>query len=288
MNLLNLQSSIASFLDGLSAWAAVAVPNLVATILILMIGLWFASWAARRVKQNILSTNRIDNTFAGAISSLVRYGVVFITIVAALGQLGFQTTSLLAALGAAGLAIGLALQNTLSNIAAGFMLLWLRPFRVGDFIKGGGVSGTVREVNLFASQLETYDGIFEFVPNSELWNTRITNFSRLPNRMLDLKFGISYDDQIAAAQDVLLKIAKEDPRVLDEPAAPQVFVSSLDDSAVTLGLRAWVKSSDYWATRWSFTEKGKLELERANITIPYPHVTIDGLGAAPSAVAPTS
>ncbi len=277
MDALNLENSISSFIDGIASWGAVALPNLIAALMILIVGLTFASWAARRVKNKILTTNRIDNTFAGSISSLVQYAIVLVIVIAALGQLGFQTTSLLAALGAAGLAIGLALQSTLSNIAAGFMLLWLRPFRVGDFIKGGGVSGTVKEVNLFASQLETYDGIFEFVPNSELWNTRITNYSRLPNRMLDLRFGISYDDEVAQAQEVLLKLAQSDDRIQDHPAAPNVFVFSLDDSAVTLGMRVWVKTKDYWATRWSLTEKAKLELDQAGITIPYPHVTVDGM-----------
>jgi small conductance mechanosensitive channel len=131
-------------------------------------------------------------------------------VVAVLGQLGIQTTSILAALGAAGLAIGLAMQGTLSNIAAGLMLLWLRPFRVGDYIDTGSVAGKVKEVGLFATEMHSWDGIFLFVPNSELWNKRIMNYSRLPTRLVDLAFGVAYEDNLARGQQVLLALAGEE------------------------------------------------------------------------------
>ena len=180
-----------TFVTQLSAWAALALPNFVSAILLLAIGWWIAGRAERGIAQLLDKTSRIDPTLRSVISSLVRYSILVLVAVAVLGQLGIQTTSILAALGAIGLAIGLAMQGTLSNIAAGMMLLWLRPFRVGDYVDTGNVAGTVKEVGLFASILHTWDGIFLFVPNSQLWNTKITNFSRLPTRLVDLKFGVA-------------------------------------------------------------------------------------------------
>jgi small conductance mechanosensitive channel len=270
----NLENNANEFLSGLMTWSANALPNLIAAILILIVGLLLASWVGRLVKRTVENHPRMDNTFAATLSSIARYAIILIVLVATLSQLGFQTTSLIAALGAIGLAIGLALQGTLANIAAGFMLLWLRPFRVGDVIEGGGITGTVREVGLFASELHTYDGVYHFVPNSELWNKRIANYTRLKTRMVDLSFGVSYDDDISAAQQILIALAVSDERIIDEPVKPIAFVSSLDDSSVTIGLRAWVASQDYWPTRRSLTEHGKLELEKAGLTIPFPQIDI--------------
>lgn len=280
-----MEKNAQNFLTDLAAWVAQALPNLVAASLILLVGLFVASWAARFVRKTIEEHPRMDATFAGTLSSIVRYAIVFIVVIATLSQLGFQTTSLLAALGAIGLAIGLALQGTISNIAAGFMLLWLRPFRVGDFIDGGGVSGTVHEVGLFASELHTFDGIYHFVPNSELWNKHITNYSRLPKRMVDLTFAIAYDDDTAKAQEVLLQLADSDERVLDDPSPPISFVSSLDDSSVSVGLRVWVATGDYWPVRRAFTETGKTKIEGAGMTIPFPQLDIH-TQATPAAAQP--
>jgi len=278
----NFANSIEPFVSGLAAWAANALPNILAAILIILIGLAVARWAGRATRRHIEASPSIDNTVAASAGTLVRYGVTIIVLVAALGQLGFQTTSLLAALGAAGLAIGLALKDTLANIAAGFMLLWLQPFRVGDYIEGGGVAGTVRQVGLFASELETYDGLYEFVPNSALWNTQITNHSRLPQRMVELTFGVGYDDDLSAGQDVLNNIARADRRVLQDPA-PNVFVDTLGDSAVNLTLRAWTTTDDYWPARRALTQRGKIELERAGLSIPYPQLDVHGVEPGGSA-----
>lgn len=269
-----IEKNAQSFLADLMTWTAQALPNVIAALLILLIGLMMSSWSARFVRKTIENHPHMDNTFAGTLSSLVRYAIVFIVLIATLSQLGFETTSLLAALGAIGLAIGLALQGTISNIAAGFMLLWLRPFRVGDFIDGGGVSGTVRDVGLFATELHTFDGIYQFVPNSELWNKRITNYSRLPKRMVDITFGISYDDDTARAQELLLELVGGDARILMDPSPPLTFVSSLDDSSVSVGLRVWVATSDYWPVRRALTENGKIKLEAAGMTIPFPQLDI--------------
>jgi len=251
------------------AWATAVLPRLIGALLLLIVGWWIAGRARKAVARLLDSQTRIDATLRTVISSLVRYSILVFVLVAVLGQLGIQTTSILAALGAVGLAVGLALQGTLSNIAAGMMLLWLRPFRVGDYIDTGSVAGTVIEVGLFASELHSWDGIYQFVPNSELWNKRIINYSRLGTRLVDLKFGVAYEDDIARGLEVLLKLAGEDERTLKEPE-PGVFVDELGDSAVVLRLRVWAATDDYWALRRALTERGKAALEAAGLSIPFP------------------
>lgn len=269
---MSLQNSIveaSTFFAGLSIWAANALPQLVGASLLLVVGMWLSGRVAQKVGQFIDRDERIDPTLRGVLASFVRYTILIIVLIAVLSQLGIHTTSVLAALGAAGLAIGLALQGTLSNIAAGIMLLWLRPFRVGDYIDAGGVSGTVKEVGLFASEVHSWDGIYQFIPNSELWNKRIVNYSRLPTRLIEVKFGISYDDDIEKGKEVLIRLAQSDNRVRSEPA-PQVFVSALGDSAVELSLRSWGLNADYWGTLRTLNEQGKIVLEEAGLTIPFP------------------
>jgi small conductance mechanosensitive channel len=282
MDATELTREFETFLQGLATWAAMALPSLVGAILLLTVGWWLAGRADRGVRR--LLERRADPTLRSVIASVVHYAILILVFVAVLGQLGIQTTSILAALGAAGLAIGLAMQGTLSNIAAGMMLLWLRPFRVGDYIDTGTVAGTVRDVGLFACELNTWDGIYMFVPNQQLWNTRIVNHSRLPTRLVDLKFGVSYDDDLAKGREVLAELAK-DPRVRAEPA-PAIFVDSLGDSSVVLALRVWTANSDYWSVRRDLTERGKAVLEAAGLSIPFPqrdlrivHATEKGSGA---------
>jgi small conductance mechanosensitive channel len=262
-----LGADLGAFSHQLATWAATALPNLVASALLLCAGWWFAGWAERTVIR--LLDVRIEATLRTVIASLVRYTILVFVLVAVLSQLGIQTTSLLAALGAIGLAIALALQGTLANIAAGIMLLWLRPFKVGDYIDAGGVAGTLKEVGIFACHIDTWDGVFQFVPNSELWNKRLVNYSRLPTRLVDLQFGIAYDNPIARGRDVLMTVAASDDRVHRDPA-PNVFVAELGESAVVLGLRVWTDTSEYWPVRRALTEQGKLALEKAGLTIPFP------------------
>jgi small conductance mechanosensitive channel len=264
-----LSNQIGAFLSGLAAWAAVAIPHFIGALVLLVVGWWVANRADDAVCRLLDYQTRIDPTLRGLISSVVRYGILIVVFVAVLGQLGIQTTSILAALGAAGLAIGLAMQGTLSNIAAGMMLLWLRPFRVGDFIDTGSVMGTVKEVGLFASELHSWDGVYQFVPNSELWNKHIINYTRLPTRMVDLKFGVAYDDDLKKGQEVLLAMTGADQRVLADPA-PMIFVDQLGDSAVVLRLRCWTATSDYWPVFRGLTETGKAVLEQAGLSIPFP------------------
>lgn len=278
MDTVKMNAEIQALADQVVAWALPVIPSLVGALVLLMVGWWAAGWADRTIRA-VLS-RRIDQTLIGVMAAVVRYAIIIVVLVAVLAQLGIQTTSILAALGAVGLAIGLAMQGTLSNIAAGLMLLWLRPFRVGDFIQSGDVMGTVNEVGLFACELQTWDGIYQFVPNSELWNKRVINYTRLPTRLVDLKFGVSYGDDLAKGQEVLLSIAREDARAQVEPE-PMVFVDELGDSAVVLRLRCWAMTPEYWTLRRALTERGKLALEAAGLTIPFPQRDLhikDGAG----------
>ena len=264
-----LGADLGAFGGQLATWAATVVPNVLASLLLLVVGWWLAGWAQRALSRLLDHQTRIDATLRGVIASLVRYTILILVLVAALGQLGIQTTSVLAALGAIGLAIGLALQGTLANVAAGMMLLWLRPFKVGDYIEAGGIAGTLQDVGIFACEIRTWDGIFQFVPNAELWNKRLVNYSRLPTRLVDLKFGIAYGDSIDKGREILMRVAQSDERVHPDPA-PQVFVSDLGDSAVVLGLRVWTDTAEYWPVRRALTEQGKLALEKGGLTIPFP------------------
>jgi len=273
MDATKLSNEVETLMTKLVDWAGTAVPSMIGALLILIGGWWLANYAFRGITQVLERQNRIDPTLRNVIASLVRYAILILVLVAVLGQLGVETTSVLAALGAAGLAIGLAMQGTLSNIAAGMMLLWLRPFNVGDYIDAGSVAGTVKELGLFATELHTWDGVYLFVPNAELWNKRIINYTRLPTRMVDLKFGVSYQDDLAKGQEVLLAMAREDARTRTEPA-PQVFVDELGDSAVVLRLRVWTANDDYWPLLRALTERGKLALEAADLSIPFPQCDV--------------
>ena len=282
-NVEHMGGEIRTFLEGLVAWSVTGVPHLVGAIVLLIAGWWLAHRAERGTRRILDRQTRIDPTLRGLLSSLVRYSILIVVVVAVLGQLGIQTTSILAALGAAGLAIGLAMQGTLSNIAAGLMLLWLRPFRVGDYIDTGSIAGTVKEVGLFATEMHSFDGIFLFVPNSELWNKRIINYSRLPTRRLDLAFKVAHEDDLARGQQALLALAGDDDRVHSDPA-PAVFVDELGDSAVVLQLRVWSSTSNYWPLRWALTERGKAALEAAGLSIPFPQRDLHIKGGSPEAL----
>lgn len=251
---------MSAFATQLAGWSAKALPNLIAAVVMLVLGWWLASWAQRAIGHVLDRQMKLEATLRSVVTALVRYVLLGLIMLAVLEQLGIQTTSVLAAFGAIGLAIGLAMQNTLSNIAAGIMLLWLRPFKIGDKIQAGDVSGTLKEFGLFACQLETWDGVFQFVPNSELWNKRVTNFSRWPTRLIDMQFRIDYGFDIAEARQRLLSIANRDERVRKDPAA-EVFVADLTDKVV-LALRVSVAASDHAVVRRELLEAGFVALER--------------------------
>lgn len=269
MDIVELPQDVGLVASAFWTWAVDLIPRLVSTLVILIVGWLFARWASRTVANLAHKTDAIDRTLRPILAAIIRYTILILVIVAALGQLGVQTTSILAALGAAGLAIGLALQGTLSNISAGIMLLWLRPFGVGDFVETNDVAGTVEEISLFHTQVRTWDGIYKFVPNAQLWNVILTNYSRNPTRLVLLEFGISYEDDIAEGRRILIETAENHDGVLKQPP-PVVVPLSLGDSAVVLQMRAWAPNADFWATKWDLTQTGKRDLEKAGITIPYP------------------
>lgn len=243
--------------------------DLLVAVLILFVGLFVAGWARRATQRVVGKFSGGDQTLGPVLSTVVRYGILVLVFVAVLAQFGVQTTSIIAVLGAAGLAIALALQGTLANIVAGIMLLVLRPFRVGEYIDAEGISGTVELIGLFTTDMRTADGIYVSAPNSQVWNRTITNYSRKPTRRLEIPVGIGYSDDIDKARDALKGLADNDMRVLSDPA-PFVFVDLLGDSSVNLVLRVWVGTLDYWNLKWDLTRAAKLAMDEAGITIPFP------------------
>ena len=243
--------------------------NLLGAIAILIIGRMVAKWAGGSVLRLLNKTSRVDATLKPFFANIVRYFILILVVIAVLSQFGIQTASLIAMLGAAGLAIGLALQGTLQNIAAGIMLLFLRPFKVGEYIDAEGISGTVDEIGLFTTRLTTYDGVYLETPNSNLWNRSVVNYSRLPTRRLDIVVGIGYGEDIGKAQAALLDLLTADDRVHADPA-PQVLVKELADSSVNLDMRCWCAADDYWGLLFDQTKAAKLRLDAEGIAIPYP------------------
>lgn len=246
------------------SWMLAFLPRLAAALLLLVAGLMLAGWAARAVTRLAARSGRVDATLWPVLAAVARYAVVILVIVAALGQLGVQTASVLAVLGAAGLAIGLALQGTLANIAAGIMLLWLRPFRLGDYVETEKFAGTIREIGLFVCHLDTGDGLFLFVPNAELWNKPLKNHSRNPRRLVSLDFVLPRDTDVAAARRLLLEAAGADGRVLADPPA-EAAVAQLGEATVTMTLRAWVASGAHLAVQDGLLEAAKTRLRQAGL-----------------------
>ncbi len=261
--------------NGLQVLIVTYAFSVIGAILILVVGWSISRLLGRWVRSLLSRTHRVDPTVVGFFSVFVRYAVLVVVVIMVLGQFGVQTASIITALGAAGLAIGLALQGTLQNIAAGIMLLVLRPFRVGEYIDADGVSGTIQEIGLFATELKTLDGLYRMAPNSQLWNVPVTNYSRLPERRHDLVIGIGYEDDIAKAQSVLMELARADSRVLSDPE-PWAYVSELGDSAVAVTLRYWTKSADWWTTSRELTKAAKIAFDENGISIPFPQITYSG------------
>ena len=260
-----------------SVWLIENALNL-ATAIAVLVGGWFAATLlSQQVARLLPRSRRIDTTIAPLITQIVRYGILVVTLVIVLAQFGVNIASILAILGAIGLAVALALQGTLSNMAAGIMMIWLRPFNVGEYIDADGVAGTVVEIGLFATQFRTYNGVYVFAPNAKLWEAKVINYTREKTRMVETKVGIAYNADIAAARKALLEVAT-DARVLSDPA-PFVFVDSLGDSAVVLCLRSWVKGTEWWQSNVDFLEAAKLRLDAAGIEIPYNKLDVYMKGA---------
>ncbi len=239
-----------------------------AALAILFVGRLAARWV-RRLVQDLLTRGQTDPMIVGFVASIAYVGMMVFVVLAALGQLGIQTTSFIAILGAAGLAIGLALQGSLSNFAAGFLLIMFRPFKVNDFIEGAGVSGLVEEIQIFTTTLRTPDNKTVIVPNAKLLDDNITNYSAKATRRVDLTVGVSYDTDLAEAKRILGDIARADGRVKDDPE-PLIAVSQLADSGVNLVMRLWTDTADYWPVHFDTVETIKRRFDEAGITIPYP------------------
>jgi small conductance mechanosensitive channel len=245
-------------------------PSVLGGILILIIGWIIAGVVSRSVRHALTKLKQVDETLRNFFVSLVRYIILIFTVLAVLSAFGVQTASLIAIFGAAGLAVGLALQGTLSNVAAGVMLLLFRPFKVGDYIDGGGgAAGTVKDLSLFVTELATPDNVQVIVPNSALWGTTLKNYSFHPTRRVDFLLGISYDDSIETAFEAINEVVAADQRIHAEPA-PQIVVGELADSSVNLIVRVWTDAPNYWGLKFDLTKRFKEALEAKGLTIPYP------------------
>ena len=243
--------------------------DIVGAIVLLIIGWTVAGWARRGIRHALERVPRMDETLKPFLAKLVWYVIMAFVLVAVLNQFGVQTTSVIAILGAAGLAIGLALQGTLANVASGVMLLFLRPFNIGDYVDAGGIAGTVVEIGLFNTEIKTRKGLCLIVPNKIIWESPITNFSRNPTRRFDITVGISYGDDVNGATDLLMGLLTGDERILDDPE-PLAVVEELGNSAVIINLRAWTRAEDFWAAIWDLKKAIKVELEAAGYSIPFP------------------
>jgi small conductance mechanosensitive channel len=252
------------FLPLMTSWAI----RIVLALAIYVIGKWIARRVSNLVRK-LMNVREIDATLIDFLSNIVYAILLVAVIMAALDTLGFPVTSLLAVVGAAGLAVGLALKDSLGNFAAGVMLVLFRPFSKGDFVEAAGVNGTVDDVQIFSTILTTPDNKQITIPNSQVYAGTITNYTARDMRRLDMVFGVSYDDDLKVARDVLTRICTSHPKVLADPAF-NIFVLSLGDNSVNFAVRPWAKTEDYWAVWGDVMEQGKVELEAAGCSIPYP------------------
>ena len=242
--------------------------KVVGALVVLIVGRMIAK-SIRKGTRKALERGKMDPTLVPFVSSLVYYMVMAFVLIAVLGMVGIQTASMIAVLGAAGLAVGLALQGTLANFASGVMLLIFRPFRTGDFIEAAGVSGSVDTVGIFSTTLNTPDNVRIVLPNSTVWGQTIKNYATNPTRRVDLVMGISYDDDIGTAIDTINRVLGDEPRLLKDPA-PTVAVAELADSSVNIVVRPWCNKEDYWGVYCDLTRALKEQLEADGCSIPYP------------------
>jgi len=246
--------------------------NIAMAVAIFVIGRW-VSGILLNVVDKMLNKARMDSMLVSFVHSILNALLLLFIIIAALDQLGVDTTSFIALIGAAGLAVGLALQGSLQNFASGVLLIVFRPFKVGHFIEAAGVSGVVEEIGIFSTRLKTGDNREIIVPNGAIYDGTITNNSARDTRRIDMVFGIGYDDDIRKAKEIMQSVLDADARVFSDPA-PLIAVAELADSSVNFVVRPWVKSSDYWGVKFAVTEKIKLAFDAAGISIPYPQMDV--------------
>lgn len=246
--------------------------SVLAAVVIFVVGKWVAGKLSQLIER-VMGRTDTDPTLVKFVKNFSYIAMMTFVIIAAVSKLGVQTTSFIAVIGAAGLAVGLALQGSLSNFAAGVLIIIFRPFKVGDFIEAGGTMGTVQETQIFNTVLSHPDNRVQFVPNSLILSGIITNFSAVESRRMDLVVGISYEDDLREAKKVLEEVVNSQSGVLKDPA-PTIAVSELGSSSVDFVVRPWVKPLDYWDVRFELTERIKLALDENGITIPYPQRTV--------------
>lgn len=257
-------------------WLQEAGPEFLTNIVFALLVFFIGKRVARLITNGVstaLRKNNIEAELVSFVDSLLYWTLFAVVTLAALGQLGIQTASFLAILGAAGLAIGLALQGSLSNFAAGVLIIILRPFGVGDWVEIAGEAGKVQSIRIFTTELRTGDNKCVVIPNSRVLESNIINHSSTGTRRIDLVFGIGYDDDLKKAKAIIESVFSEHKKVLSDPA-PSVFLTELGASSVDLAARPWVETADYWSVRAELIEEIKLRFDEAGITIPYPHTTL--------------
>jgi small conductance mechanosensitive channel len=249
--------------------ATVYAIDVVGALAILIIGWIVAGWAGGKTRSLLMKSSNVDDTLAPFLSNVVRYTILALVVVAVLAQFGIQTASIIAVLGTVGLAVGLALQGTLSHFAAGVVLLILRPFRIGETIDDGGTVGNVQEIGLFATILKTADGLFVYIPNGQLLNASIKNFSRNPTRRVDVVVGIAYGDDVEKGLSIAKAVLEAESRALKDPA-PESMVVGLGDNSVNINMRCWINGGDYFPVVADLQKAIKQRYDAEGISIPFP------------------
>lgn len=264
-----MQETFGEYTENIAPIAVEYGLGVIGAILILIAGWVVAGWAAKRITKQASASQKVDDTLVPIMAKTVRLLILIVTVLAVLSQFGVETTSLVAVLGASALAVGLALQGTLSNVAAGVMLLILRPFKTGDAVSIGGTMGVIDEIGLFTTEMHSFDNIGISMPNSRVWGNEIQNLNRFDTRRVDMEFGIGYGDDMDLAIKLIKEVLDEDERVLPEPA-PLIAISNLGDSSVDIRVRPWTESSNVWPLRYDITKKVKERFDANGVSIPFP------------------
>jgi small conductance mechanosensitive channel len=280
----NLTNTATEYADMIAVLLTTYGLSVLGGIVMLVIGWTVAGWARRAVDRGLGKIERVDATLRSFLSSATRYVILVLTVLAVLSEFGVQTASLITVFGAASLAIGLALQGTLSNLAAGVMLLFFRPFRVGDYIEAGGHAGTVKAIDLFMTEFATPDNVRILVPNGNIWGGAVVNYSHHDTRRVDLLIGIDYGDDIDKAFKTIRGVIGAEGRIHAEPE-PVVVVGELADNSVNIIIRVWCDAGDYWPLKFDLTKGIKEALDKAGISIPFPQRVVHMVGGAAAAAA---
>ena len=269
---MDIQNLVTGIANTAIEWLQTNILSLVLALAIFYIGRMIARIIAS-VVQKLMVRAKVETILIDFVVGIVRSILILFVIIAALGQLGVDTTSLVALLGAAGIAVGLALKDSLQNFASGVMLILFRPFKAGDFVEAGGATGVIEKISIFSTLMRSGDNKEVIIPNGNIYGGNITNYSARETRRVDMVFGIGYDSDLKLAKEILLDLVSKDERVLSEPA-PVIAVSELAVSSVNFIVRPWVNSADYWGLYWDMQEKVKLTFDEAGISIPFPQMDV--------------